>query len=344
MADHEVRIVFTADTHLGFDDPAHPRVERRRRGDDFFANYERVLSYALATAPDIFVHGGDFFTRSRPPAAVVDRAYAGLLRLAEAGIPVVIAPGNHDRSRLPRSLLLHHPLIHVFDRPRTFGLDTAAARVATAGFPFAWGDVRSDFPALLKLAGWDGVDADVRLLCVHHAFEGATVGPSDYVFRRTKDVIRPADLPAGIAAVLSGHIHRHQVLRQAGAPPILYPGSTERTSFAERHEPKGFLEVVLARGEDGAWKVDRHPFIQLPARPMIDIDVSGVEPARVAAFLATHAAEIDPDAVVRITADATATQRLNGNLAAESLRAIFPPTVNVQLAVGFRGEVRGRRR
>jgi hypothetical protein len=55
------------------------------------------------------------------------------------------------------------------------------------------------------------------------------VGPGDFTFTTARDVIRHRDVPAGFAAVLSGHIYRHQVLTAdlRGRPlrtPVLYPG------------------------------------------------------------------------------------------------------------------------
>jgi DNA repair exonuclease SbcCD nuclease subunit len=42
------------------------------------------------------------------------------------------------------------------------------------------------------------------------------------------------------------------------AAPVLYPGSTERTSDAERYEAKGFVTIQLVADVDGgrlsAWK------------------------------------------------------------------------------------------
>src|SRR5687768_5782419 len=98
-----VRIVFLSDTHLGLDMPARPRVERRRRGEDFFDNFERVLAYASenANAIDLLLHGGDVFFRSRGPPFIVDRVYQRLVAFAESGVQVGIIAGNHDRSRLP---------------------------------------------------------------------------------------------------------------------------------------------------------------------------------------------------------------------------------------------------
>jgi hypothetical protein len=38
-----IRILLLADTHLGFDLPVNPRINRRRRGHDFLANYATAL-------------------------------------------------------------------------------------------------------------------------------------------------------------------------------------------------------------------------------------------------------------------------------------------------------------
>jgi hypothetical protein len=41
-----MRVLFVSDTHLGIDMPTRPRVTRRRRGEDFFRNFERALAVA----------------------------------------------------------------------------------------------------------------------------------------------------------------------------------------------------------------------------------------------------------------------------------------------------------
>jgi DNA repair exonuclease SbcCD nuclease subunit len=84
------------------------------------------------------------------------------------------------------------------------------------------------------------------------------------MFRFVSDVIRSSDLPRDVAVTLSGHIHRHQVLRPAGLPPIVYAGSIERTSFAECGETKGYVELAVDRS--GVRTIEFRP---LPARPMV---------------------------------------------------------------------------
>ena len=338
MAHPSLRVLLLADTHLGFDDPARPRVVRRRRGPDFFACYERALRPALRREVDLVVHGGDVFYRARVPPSLVRRAMEPLLRVAELGVPVLVVPGNHERSRIPFPLLARHPLLHVFDVPRTVRVDARGVRVALSGFPFARVVDGPAFAALLSRTRWREHDADVRLLCIHQSVEGARVGAHDFTFRRGPDVVPGAAIPHGFAAVLSGHIHRAQVLVTdlAGAPlaaPVLYPGSIERTSYAERFETKGYVTLRIAPGPDGGRLVERlfHP---LPARPMhlLELDVDGVDALRLRRHIAARLAGIEPDAVVRVAADGVPRPDAAALLSAPALRTLAPETMTIEVA------------
>ena len=265
-----IRVLLLSDTHLGFDLPQRPRVERHRRGEDFFASFSRALEPARRGEVDLVVHGGDVLFRSRVKPGLVLRAFDPLKRVADSGVPVVVVPGNHERSAIPYPLLAAHPGIHIFDRPRVFALSIRGINVAIAGFPNERHRIRDRFPALVEGTSWSTVKADVRLLSFHQSVEGATVGPADFVFRENPDVIPGRAIPRCFAAVLAGHIHRHQVLthdlrgRTMGAP-VFYPGSTERTSDAERFEEKGFVTLEIEPdaagvGRTRAWKF--HPLCE----------------------------------------------------------------------------------
>jgi len=292
-----MRVLFVSDTHLGFDLPARPRVVRRRRGDDFFRNFELALDVARSGGMDVVVHGGDLLYRSRVPAWLVEAALAPLKRLASSGMPVLLVPGNHERGQLPYPLLALHDGLHVFDRPRTVTLEARGVRAAFTGFPYTR-DIRRRFPDVLGAATRGASDpADVRVLCIHHCIEGATCGPGNFTFRFGPDVIRRADLPRDIAVVLSGHIHRHQVLRPAGRPPVIYAGSVERTSFAEAPETKGY--VVLQLDRSGLGEVE---FRALPARPMVTraLSLGGASSSEVLARAAAAIESTPRDAVVQL--------------------------------------------
>jgi len=155
---------------------------------------------------DLVVHGGDLLYRSRVPDALVEMALTPLLRVAKQGVPVYMVPGNHERSRIPLHLMTAHPLIHVFDRPRTYLQHSQAGTLALSGFPFCR-TVRSRFSELLHQTGYTDVQSDAHALCLHQAVEGAQVGVQNYTFREGADVVRRRDIPDDFAAVLSRHIH-----------------------------------------------------------------------------------------------------------------------------------------
>jgi exonuclease SbcD len=334
-----IRILLLADSHLGFDLPSNPRVDRRRRGHDFLTNYHAALAPALAGEVDILVHGGDVFDRPSLLPSVAYQAFEPLRAVAARGIPVFIVPGNHERSRLPHARFASHPLVHVFDRPRTFVVEVRGHRVALAGFPYERTDVRLRFPLLLGETGWSSTAADVRLLCLHHCFEGATVGPGDYTFRTAADVIRARDLPAGFSAVMSGHIHRYQVLTQdlrghSLAAPVCYPGSIERTSFAEADEAKGYMIV-----EAGAGIPVNHSFHPLPARPMIrhELSVDSLSTAAFQVAIESMIAAAPPDAVLLIRLAGSVTDAHMRAVSFRRLRTMAPRTMTVDVVPGREG-------
>jgi exonuclease SbcD len=334
-----VKVLLLADTHLGFDLPFAPRVERRRRGPDFFANMERALQPAYRGEVDLVVHGGDLLYRSRVPPELVQMAMAPLFRAAEAGVPVCLVPGNHERSQIPYPLLARHPKLLIFDGPRTFLVRRRGCALALSGWPYR-PRMAGAFGRLLEQTGWRRAPADLRLLCLHQVVQGARVGVQDYCFRGGPEVIRGVDLPRGFAALLCGHIHRAQVLTVdlRGRPlsvPVLYPGAIERTSFAERDEPKGYLTLELApEGEGGA--LARWTFHPLPTRPMVLLQGA---PPRPLEWLRQRLAELPPDAIVRLRLPPEQARGLR----AAQIRALAPSSMNVSLDPWLSGRaIRGR--
>jgi exonuclease SbcD len=344
------RVLLLADTHLGFDLPFHPRINRRRRGHDFFANFERALQPALRGEVNVVVHGGDLLYRSKVPPALVDMALAPLVRVAERGVPLYIVPGNHERSRIPQHLWTAHPDIHIFDEPRTYLVPLPMGSMALSGFPFCR-DGRDRFRQLVKQTGHQAVAADAHLLCIHQVVEGAQVGVSNYTFRSGPRVVRGRDIPEGFAAVLSGHIHRAQMLtydlaRRPLTAPVIYPGSVERTSFVERDEEKSYvmLAVDLA-AQDGGALLDVS-FVPLPSRPMVNLvldleHLGGESPTE---HLRRRLLILDPDAVVRVQLEGSDGAGAREALSAACLRELAPPSMNVSLAPDRRAYRTRRRR
>lgn len=334
-----MKLLFVSDTHLGFDLPFRPRIQRRRRGPDFFRNFEIALDSAHRNEVDAVVHGGDILFRSKVPARLVQMAFEPLIRVADAGTPVYVVPGNHERSAIPYRMLAAHPNIHIFDTAKTYLLERNGMSLALAGFPYVRRDIRGAFPQVLEQTRWRDAQADVSVLCMHHCVEGATLQVGTRLFRFTTnhDVIKLNDIPGDFSAVLSGHIHRFQVLtRDLRGKPInpfvFYPGSVERTSYQEKDEEKGYLTMEFGQNETGGTGLTGWKFHPLPARPMrlIDLKANGMPPDRFKQSLESIIANLPIDAVAKIRIHGQLSPESLKLVSAASLRTLAPETMNIE--------------
>ncbi|MGD2109606.1 MAG: metallophosphoesterase [Phycisphaerae bacterium] len=363
-----VRILHTADSHIGAELVIRPRHSRPRRGDDFIASFRRVLARACELDVDLVVHAGDLFDRSRPSARALAAAGEPLLDLAVAGIPVVIVPGNHERSMIPASLLLSHPNIRIAAEPRTFSFNLRGTSLAVTAVPCLRRQAASTFAKVLAATRWPEVRADLRVLAIHQTIESATCGPANFRFRSSDDVVERSTLPQQFDYVAAGHVHRHQKLAAANGngQQIVYSGSPDRISFAEASEPKGCVLVELVEGRlvptflehdvrpMSTWPMDvtslttrriREEFetilASLPSRAMAQVRMSGRCPPGTLRALgfSTLARAIRPDVLVSVSTRAVEYVAPNSRVSAKcAFRSVFtrlhaPPREPVRVSV-----------
>jgi len=322
-----VKITFFSDTHLGYDLPVRPRLNIRRRGEDFFINTRQVLDKAIAGKSDLIIHGGDLFFRSKIPAPIIDKVYALLFEYAEQGIPIIIVPGNHERSVLPQSILLNHPNLYIFQQAESFEFLIRGQKVIVSGFPNIRNDVRSSYGEVQEKLKRER--ESLNILVMHQAIDGSQI--VGYTFRDSADVVNIKDISRDFDLVLSGHIHRRQILTN-GRQPIIYSGSVERTSFQEMSEPKGYYNVEMAKWSTG-WRVDKIAFKELPARPMVDIYLDEIMGrSNWEELLKGKLSHLASDSIVRLKLK---DKKANFSLTAEQLRNIFPETMNYSLSRSF---------
>ncbi|MBC8385882.1 MAG: DNA repair exonuclease [Candidatus Cloacimonetes bacterium] len=321
-----MKILFCSDTHLGFDFPVRPRIVRRRRGEDFFRNFQTILDHAIEYGVDAVIHGGDLFFRSKVPLLIVNKAYEMLFEFAEQGIPIFIVPGNHERSRLPVSILTRHPLINIFEKPKTFRLEIDGISLGISGFPYTR-NIREFFLRIVDRTGWNSHYSDIKLLCFHQAVEGVKI--KNYTFRYGGEVIKSEDLSDQFHCLLSGHIHRKQVMKfNKGEKeiPVIYSGSTEKTSFQEMDEDKGFYTLEFRQFCDG-WKLSGTEFHKLETRPMVKLkipdnirDVNSLK-----SFLLAQRGNLDKNAILKLEcSNIGILEFFDKNF----IRSIFPDTMN----------------
>ncbi len=330
-----LRILHLADTHIGAELPRRPRLAGPRRGDDFIAALRRVLDTARRENVDLVIHAGDLYDTPKPTSAAVLAAVVPIRELANDGIPILIVPGNHERCLLPESPFLTHPNIHIVSEPQTHRFTGRGnVRVAVSAFPCIRRGVGEAFDAALEGTGWRSVDADVRILAVHQSFDSAACGPANYRFpKKDPDVVSRDQVPADFDYVAAGHVHRHQKLRPADrlTPRIVYAGSTDRITFAEKDEPKGC--VLIEQDADGM----AYRFIEHDVRPMSvwPIAVTGMDRSALLDQLEPIVVGLPPNAIAQVRIAGVAGRRaFDGLRIREHVERLRP---DVLLSMSFRG-------
>jgi DNA repair exonuclease SbcCD nuclease subunit len=140
-----------------------------------------------------------------------------------------------------------------------------------------------------------------------------------------------------VTTLMSGHIHRFQVLTKdlQGCPvptPVFYPGSTERTSFVEKDEPKGYLVLEIEPTDKVAGGIlKRWQFHELPARPMNQLEVQAADltTAQLRSWIKHNLEGLPQDSVVKLKIHGKLSPDLLNVVSANSLRSLVPPTMNV---------------
>jgi DNA repair protein SbcD/Mre11 len=272
-----LKFVHTADTHLGFEvlrtAPADDE-GRQRRAQSVFENFLAVVEHALAAEADLFIHSGDLFNKHYLPREKLDDLVSPFERLSRAGVPAIVIPGNHERSEFPFDLFHGMRGIYVLDEPKSLRLSLNGYSVGIAGFPFIKEDARRAFLSALHATEYADLRSDFNILVTHQAFDEALVGPVGFRFRAGRpDTVSRDTVPLDFEYIAAGHIHRHQILPHPNRPRLgfVYPGSTQRMSFAELDEDKGFIE-----GEALDDRVETR-FVPLPAWDMevVEIEAAG---------------------------------------------------------------------
>ncbi len=247
---------------------------------------------------DLVIHSGDLFHSPRPSCRALVAASQPLLSVAASGVPIVVVPGNHERSAIPSALLLSHANIHIVTAPCTLVFKLRGMRVAVSSFPCLRREAANKFPLALAATRWPGAKADLRILAVHQAFDSATCGPVGYRFRNGEDVVMRESIPPAFDYVAAEHVHRHQCLSSADpdVPPVVYAGSPDRVSFAEINEPKGC--VIVSDDGDGL----AHRFLEHDVRPMSvwPLDVSGISGSEIVEKTEGILASLPPSAIAQL--------------------------------------------
>jgi DNA repair protein SbcD/Mre11 len=301
-----MRLLHFADLHLGVENYGRPdpATGLHSRLQDFLRVFDFVVERAVSPPVDLVLFCGDAF-RSREPSPTLQCLFAERIgRLAQAGIPVVILPGNHDLPPLPgrRSALEIYPIlsvpgVEVVTQPRLLRVTTPAGPLQIACLPAGSKDTESENGAIelvRRLAAQVAEDCPA-VLAGHVAIRGAKVG-AETTLTLGREVLLPREalLQPEFCYIALGHLHRFQDLNPGKQPPLVYCGSPERVDFSEEHEAKGFVIVEIESSEPALSEIEgsrvqssertnpsglnpqfltSYEFVETPARRFVTVDL-----------------------------------------------------------------------
>ncbi len=98
-----LRLLNTADNHIGLSFHQYPEVARERLNTERFASIERLVTTANERKADFFVVAGDLFDKTSVTKTQVERAVHILGKFE--GEAVLVLAGNHDFCEGPDSKL-----------------------------------------------------------------------------------------------------------------------------------------------------------------------------------------------------------------------------------------------
>jgi exonuclease SbcD len=330
-----MKFIHTADTHLGFETTRVSQSDpqgRKRRAEAIFQNFLTVVQYTKDINADLFIHSGDMFNKYYIPREELDELVQPILDLTKADIRVVVIPGNHERSEFPFDLFHGAHGIFVFDCPKTICLHLNGYSVGIAGFPFIKEESRRTFHTALEETDYAGLRSDLNILVTHQAFDQATVGPGDFAFREgRRDTVSRHSVPTDFEYIAAGHIHRYQILPHPKKPGLnfVYPGSTQRVSFAEMFEEKGFVEGELLNG-----RIETR-FSPLPTYEMeiVDIEAAGLTAKECEDVIASQFWRFSEDRVIRFNLVGGSRASDYPDVDFNSVRRRIPPALECQFLI-----------
>jgi DNA repair exonuclease SbcCD nuclease subunit len=194
--------------------------------------FENLVQTALDEKVDFVLLAGDVYDGDWKDYNTGLHFASRLARLREAGIPVLLAAGNHDAaSSISRSLRLPES-VRVFphDRPETVVLEPVNVAVHGQGFstPAVRVDLSRGYPP--------PVPGRFNVGLLHTAVNG----------REGHEPYAPCTLAAlrekGYDYWALGHVHQREVLSEA--PLVVFPGNTQGR-HARETGPKGCVLVTV---------------------------------------------------------------------------------------------------
>lgn len=252
---------------------------------DYSNTFDYVIDYMVENDVSDFIITGDIFEHRRPQPSELSLFSEKIRRLKECNINTHIVIGNHDLIQEQKVTTID--VLQKLRFPKTFIYPNISSILCTDKkdmlnvifLPYCTRHMlncASNNEAINRLDKClqyelNGITNNYpKILVGHFMLQNTKLG--NVVFNdNIREIVLPIKIFNGLDAVIMGHVHSHQIIRQD--PFITYVGSMERKNFGDVNINKYFLVVELKN------KNFSFNFEKLPVRSLYDIviDQSSVD-------------------------------------------------------------------
>jgi len=258
-----MKILHVSDTHLGYSAyrKATPDGINQREIDTYDA-FDQFIDYAIKSKPDLIIHGGDLFDSVRPNNRAITFAIEQILRLSKKKIPIIIIAGNHEHPKLKETGHIFSIFDHIENvypvyktKYEIFDFQIKDKNISIHAIPQC--ELKKQFEDEIKKLK-PKKSSDYNIFVSH----GAISGIKEFSMNEFNELIIPVNvLSKNFNYIALGHYHKYTKL----ADNAYYSGSTEKFSFTDASDKKGFIELNFINGNLDI------KFIDLKIREMKDI-------------------------------------------------------------------------
>ncbi|MCE8423708.1 MAG: metallophosphoesterase [Candidatus Methanoperedens sp.] len=238
------KIVHTADLHI---DPAYIYLtgeKQQRRKYDFLNSFNQIIDYCIKEEPDVLVVSGDFYDKNLPRNSPRKDVILKFKELTDTKIFIVT--GNHDCSKSISDTISPVETLKALDRVTIFDNSDSYDKVILQKDGKTLGIYGKSFngmnPGKNPVENLPKCKEDFGVVLIHgHLSEIMPVYNNDCQYA-------PFSMEEckgkGFNYFALGHIHKYG-LKSNDESVFCYPGSTERYSFTEESQEKGFVVLEL---------------------------------------------------------------------------------------------------
>lgn len=264
-----MKILCFADLHLGV--TSYGRIDSETNLNTRVLNalksLDEMIDYAINKNIKVVAFAGDAYHRSLPSPTLTSEFNKRIRRLLDANIKVLLLTGNHDVDKIEvkKSPLgafddlkvenVYHSRFH-----KEVELTINNETVKFVFLPTY--HTESGIREIVENTVYDGKPI---VYLAHLTYQGAML--NDWNIAEKETYVDPSIFDKeGVAAVVSGHLHKHQTLWNQ--PLVFYCGSLQRVDFSEEKQEKGF--IILDVKEDSSVTYD---FIEVESQKMFTLDL-----------------------------------------------------------------------